>query len=83
MAKNMGRTDRALRGITAVGALVGSGLLGFSTGWGIVLLVAAAVMAVTAGSGFCPIYGLLGIKRTGVPASEVGDGRTSQLHPAA
>lgn len=83
MQKNMGETDRSLRGIAAVGAVVGSGLLGFSTAWGIVLLVAAAVMAGTAASGFCPIYRLLGIKTTGAPASEIGEGRTSHLHPAA
>ena len=51
MHKNMGRTDRSLRALIAVGAVAGSAVLGFSTAWGIVLLVAAAIMAMTAASG--------------------------------
>ncbi len=91
MQKNMGRTDRSLRALVAVGAVVASGLLGSPTAWGIVLLVVAAVMAVTAASGYCPIYHLLGIKTKVAPASEMGEGegegegegRASQLHRAA
>lgn len=83
MQKNMGRTDRSLRALIAVGAVAGSGVLGFSTAWGIVLLVVAAVMAMTAASGYCPIYHLVGIKTTGAPASEMGEHRASHLHRAA
>ncbi len=63
--------------------IAGGAVLGFSTAWGIVLLVVAAIMAVTAASGYCPIYHLLGIKTTGVPASEMGEHRASRLHRAA
>ena len=83
MQKNMGRTDRSLRALVAVGAVVASGVLGFSTAWGIVLLVVAAVMAVTAASAYCPIYHLVGIKTTVAPASEIGEHRASHLHRAA
>ena len=83
MQKNMGKTDRGLRAFVAAGAVAGGGVLGFSTAWGIVLLVAAAVMAVTAASGFCPIYRLLGIKTTGTPASETEEHRAWHLHRAA
>ena len=83
MHKNMGSTDRGLRTLVAVGAVAGSAVLGFLTAWGIVLLVVAAVMAVTAASGYCPIYHLLGIKTTGTPASEMGEHRASHLHRAA
>ena len=83
MQKNMGTTDRGLRALMSAGAMAGSGVLGLSTAWGIVLLVAAAAMAVTAASGFCPIYRLLGIKTTGVPASEMEEHRASHLHRAA
>jgi hypothetical protein len=58
-------------------------VLGFSTAWGIVLLVVAAVMAVTAASGYCPIYHLLDIKTTVASASEMREGRASRLHRAA
>ena len=83
MQKNLGRTDRSLRALIAVGAVAGSAVLGFSTAWGIVLPVVAAIMAMTAASGYCPIYHLLGIKTTGVPASEIGEHRASRLHRAA
>lgn len=83
MQKNLGRTDRSLRALIAVGAVAGSAVLGFSTAWGIVLLVAAAIMAMTAASGYCPIYHLVGIKTTGTPASEMGEHRASRLHRAA
>lgn len=83
MQKNMGRADRSLRALVAVGAVAGGAALGFSTAGGIVLVVAAAIMAVTAASGYCPIYQLFGIKTTGVPASEMKEHRSSHLHRAA
>jgi hypothetical protein len=41
------------------------GVLGFSTGRGIVLLAVAAVMALTAASRLCPLYSMLGIRTLG------------------
>jgi len=61
MQKTVGRADRAVRGVVALGALIGSGVLGFTSGWGIVLLVVAAVAAVTGASGYCPLYSLTGV----------------------
>jgi hypothetical protein len=83
MTKNMGTIDRSLRVVVAAGAIAGSGVLGFSTAGGIVLLVVAAVMVVTAASGYCPIYRLLGIKTTGASHAEVDGHRVSDLHKAA
>lgn len=83
MKKTVGKSDRALRILVAAGAVVGSGVLGFSTGWGIVLLVAAAVMVVTSASGYCPLYSLLGIHTTcAVDADHTSSG-LSQVHRAA
>lgn len=65
MKKTVGTTDRILRVVVAAGAVVGSGVLGFSTGWGIVLLVVAGIMVLTAASGYCPAYSLLGIHTNG------------------
>jgi len=59
MRKNMGTVDRLGRGILAAGAFAGAGVVGFTTGWGVVLLVVTAVMAATAASGYCPLYDLV------------------------
>jgi len=64
MHKTVGKADRAVRVVLGAGAVAGSGVLGFSTAWGIVLLAAGAVMVVTAVSGYCPLYSLLGIETT-------------------
>lgn len=79
MQKTVGKTDRALRVLLAAGAVAGSGVLGFSTAWGIVLLVVAAILAMTALSGYCPIYSLLGINTTGTPPSKADGHRV--WHP--
>jgi len=65
MRITVGNTDRVLRGLLAVGAVVGSAVLGFSTGGGIALLAVAAIMVLTAASGVCPIYSVLGIDTLG------------------
>lgn len=83
MKKNMGTTDRVLRTLVTAGALAGSGVLGFSTAGGIALLVVAAIMILTAASGYCPLYSLFGIETT--PSTEAGAGRhwSFYLHRAA
>lgn len=65
MTRNMGKADRLVRGAVGVGAAAGSGLVGFTTGWGVVLLAVAAVMGSTSASGYCPAYSLAGISTTG------------------
>ena len=61
MRITVGTTDRALRCVLAAGAVAGAGMLGFTGGWGIALLALAAMMTVTALSGYCLVYSLLGI----------------------
>ena len=57
MKRNMGTTDRWLRGLVATPVLVVLALVvGASSVLGIVLLVLAAVMVATAVVGFCPLY---------------------------
>ena len=61
MKKNMSSADRVIRLLVAVviailyftNMIVGT--------WGIVLLVLAAVLALTSVVGFCPLYALFGI----------------------
>lgn len=60
MTRNMGPTDRLLRGVLAAPPLLVAALIvGVSTAAGILLVVAAVVMLATAATGFCPLYRLL------------------------
>ncbi|MBP8156294.1 MAG: DUF2892 domain-containing protein [Leadbetterella sp.] len=61
MKANMGSTDRVIRIVLAVvlAALYFSGVI--SGTLGIVLVVVAAVFALTSLVSFCPLYTLLGI----------------------
>lgn len=61
MKRTVGYQDRIVRGMLAVGAIVGAYVVGFSAAWGIVLLVAAVIMVVTGATARCPLYSLLGI----------------------
>lgn len=57
MSINMGILDRRARGfVVAPLALIAALLLGAGTVAGIVLLVVAGIMALTAATGFCPLY---------------------------
>jgi hypothetical protein len=61
MTTNVSTTDRAVRLGLAVLAVVAAYLAGFGSVLGIVLLVVAAVLAVTAVVRFCPLYRLFGM----------------------
>ena len=68
MKKNMGNTDRIIR-LSVAGILALLLFQNIVTGtWGIVMLAAAAVFAITAIAGFCPLYTLFGINSC--PAKE-------------
>jgi hypothetical protein len=58
MHTNMSNLDRVVRAGIAVAALVVAIVIGAGSIGGIVLLVVAALMAVTAAVGFCPLYAL-------------------------
>lgn len=61
MTANVGSTDKVIRFALALAAVVGAYVAGFMTVAGILLLVVGAVLAVTAVTGFCPIYRMLGM----------------------
>ena len=65
MKKTVGTTDRMVRGVLAIVALIVAGVAGFSSGWGIVLTIVAAILIVTGASGYCPIYSASGISTLG------------------
>lgn len=67
MTTNTGTADRAIRVAIALVAVIASWLIGFGTVAGIVLLVVAAIMLVTAAVGFCPLYRVFGINTCKVP----------------
>lgn len=56
MKQNVGNTDRLIRIVIAVALVVGSWFAGMSSIGGIVLLVLAVVLVLTASIGFCPLY---------------------------
>lgn len=61
MTANVGSTDKVIRLALALAAIVGAYLTGFSSVLGIVLLGVGAVLVVTALTGFCPLYRVLGL----------------------
>jgi hypothetical protein len=61
MKKNEGNIDRIVRLVVAAMAVAGAAALGMGTVGGIVLLAVAVIMVVTAASGFCPLYRLVGV----------------------
>ena len=68
MIRNESTTDRVLRVTGAVVAGVIALLVGAGSILGIVLLVVAVVLLVTAASGFCPLYRVLGMSTCPVPS---------------
>jgi hypothetical protein len=68
MQKNVGTTDRIIRVAIAVAAVIGAGVVGFGSPLGIVLLVVAVVMGVTAAVGWCPLYRILGLSTFAAPS---------------
>lgn len=56
MDKNIGLTDRRVRGLAALALIVLAFTLGIGTVGGIIALVLAVVMAATAAVGVCPMY---------------------------
>lgn len=66
MTKNMGGTDRIIRTIVAIIALI-LYFTGTLTGTvGIVTLVVAGVFLLTSSVSFCPLYTILGLNTCGV-----------------
>lgn len=61
MNRNLGTVDRIVRAVLGIGALAWAGSMGWSSTVAIVLLVLAGILVVTAATGFCPLYRLLGI----------------------
>ena len=61
MNANVGSTDKIVRVVLALGAVVLAFVAGIGSAMGIVLLVVGVVLAATALTGFCPIYRVLGM----------------------
>ncbi|HET6686178.1 MAG TPA: DUF2892 domain-containing protein [Jiangellaceae bacterium] len=63
----MGTTDRSVRAVLGVAAVLVSWWIGFGSLGGILLLVLAGVMLVTAAVGYCPTYQLLHVSTYPTP----------------
>ena len=61
MSTNESPIDRVIRVVIAVAAVVVAFVVGASSVLGIILFVVAAIMLVTAATGFCPLYRLIGV----------------------
>ena len=73
--KNMGTFDRGLRAfVVAPAALVAAFVFGAGTIAGVILFVVAGIMLVTAATGFCPTYTVLGISTYPRGLHRVGHG---------
>lgn len=68
MITNEGTADRSIRALLGVVAAVAAVVVGIGSLPGIVLLVLAGILLVTAAVGFCPLYRVFGISTCRVPA---------------
>jgi hypothetical protein len=68
MNANVGNADKLIRLVLAVVAAVVAFSVGAGSALGIVLLVVAAVLLVTAAVGFCPLYRVIGMSTCKVKA---------------
>ena len=59
--RNQATIDRWLRGLLAVASAVIAVAVGSSSVAGVILWIVAVVLALTAATGFCPLYRVLGI----------------------
>jgi Na+/H+ antiporter NhaD/arsenite permease-like protein len=71
MTKNEGSGDRVVRFLIAIGAAVAAFAVGVGSVAGVVLLLVAVIMLVTAAVGFCPLYRLFGLS-TGPTRADSG-----------
>ncbi|HWS58528.1 MAG TPA: DUF2892 domain-containing protein [Actinotalea sp.] len=69
MTTNTSTTDRIIRVVLALAALVGAFAVGVGSVLGVVLVVLAVVLLVTAAVGFCPLYRVFGLSTCPVPSS--------------
>ena len=61
MTTNVGSPDKIARIVLGVAAAVVAFLVGAGSVLGIILFVVAAILVVTALTGFCPLYRIVGI----------------------
>jgi hypothetical protein len=68
MSRNESGLDRIIRVVIAISAVVGAVAVGMGTVGAWVLLAVAAIMLVTAVTGFCPLYRVFGLSTCRVRA---------------
>lgn len=63
--KNVGSTDKIIRIAIGVLAAIAAFVIGIASVPGIILLIVAAIAIVTAFTGFCPLYRVIGVNTSG------------------
>lgn len=61
MEKTVGKTDKAIRIIIGIILLIIAFAFPVGTAWTVILIILGIIALITAISGFCPLYSLLGI----------------------
>ena len=61
MSRNESGLDRIIRVVIAIAAVIGASAVGFGTAGAWILLVVAAILLVTAATGFCPLHRVFGL----------------------
>lgn len=85
MMRNEGTADRWLRLVAAALGWWLAASVGYATAGGIIVLVVAGILVVTALTGYCPLYALLRISTAGGGYRSLpgrGTPRTHRGHPA-
>ncbi|HUY47786.1 MAG TPA: DUF2892 domain-containing protein [Streptosporangiaceae bacterium] len=82
MRRNEGAVDRWLRLILAALGWWLAASLGYGTAGGVIVLVVAGILVVTAVTGYCPLYALLRISTRGGHQVLPGSRRLHRGHPA-
>jgi hypothetical protein len=66
MITNESTLDRGIRAVIGLAAIIGAFVVGLGSVLGIVLVVVGAILALTAATGFCPLYRVLGLSTSKV-----------------
>jgi hypothetical protein len=66
MITNESALDRGIRAVIGLAAIIGAFVVGLGSVPGIVLVVVGAILALTAATGFCPLYRVLGLSTSKV-----------------
>ena len=80
MMRNVGTADRGLRLVIAALGWWLAASVGYATAGGIIVLVVAGILVVTALAGYCPLYALLRVSTRGGGHRSLPGGGAPRMH---